>query len=145
MEWFGWALAAMGFMGLANLGMKAASLQGLGSASVLFWVVLGELPLALLYWACPNLRQPVRYVLPGAILGTIVWAVASSGFRFYVSRLGAFNKTYGALGAGVVLLLWFYLSGLIALVGGEVNAILVHEHHHGPGPPKPEPAGVVKA
>ena len=51
MVWFGWALAAMGFMGLANLGMKAASLKGLGSASVLFWVVLGELPVALVYWA----------------------------------------------------------------------------------------------
>ncbi|WLT31730.1 EamA family transporter [Geothrix sp. PMB-07] len=50
MAWFGWALAALGFMGLANLGMKAASMRGLGSASVLFWVVLGELPLALLYW-----------------------------------------------------------------------------------------------
>jgi drug/metabolite transporter (DMT)-like permease len=51
MEWFGWALAAMGFMGLANLGMKAAGLRGLSPASVLFWVVLGELPVALVYWA----------------------------------------------------------------------------------------------
>ena len=50
MAWFGWALAAMGFMGLANLGMKGASLRGLGSASVLFWVVLGEVPVALAYW-----------------------------------------------------------------------------------------------
>jgi drug/metabolite transporter (DMT)-like permease len=50
MVWFGWALAAMGFMGLANLGMKAASLRGLGPASVLFWVVVGELPVALAYW-----------------------------------------------------------------------------------------------
>ena len=51
MGWFSWALAAMGFMGLANLGMKAAGMRGLGSASVLFWVVLGELPVALAYWA----------------------------------------------------------------------------------------------
>jgi drug/metabolite transporter (DMT)-like permease len=51
MVWFGWALAAMGFMGLANLGMKAASLRGVSPASVLFWVVLGELPVALAYWA----------------------------------------------------------------------------------------------
>ncbi len=50
MVWLGWALAAMGFMGLANLGMKAASLRGLGPASVLFWVVLGEVPVALAYW-----------------------------------------------------------------------------------------------
>ena len=50
MAWLGWALAAMGFMGLANLGMKAANLKGLGPASVLFWVVLGEVPVALAYW-----------------------------------------------------------------------------------------------
>ena len=50
MAWLGWALAAMGFMGLANLGMKAASLRGLEPASVLFWVVVGEVPVALGYW-----------------------------------------------------------------------------------------------
>lgn len=50
MAWLGWALAAMGFMGLANLGMKAAGLKGLDSASVLLWVVLGEIPVALAYW-----------------------------------------------------------------------------------------------
>jgi len=50
MAWLGWALAAMGFMGLANLGMKAAGQRGLEPASVLFWVVLGEVPVALGYW-----------------------------------------------------------------------------------------------
>jgi len=50
MAWFGWALAAMGFMGVANLGMKAAGLKGTPPAGVLLWVVVGELPLALGYW-----------------------------------------------------------------------------------------------
>ena len=51
MGWFGWALAAMVFMGLGNLGMKAAGERGLSSAQVLFWVVAGELPLAVAYAA----------------------------------------------------------------------------------------------
>jgi drug/metabolite transporter (DMT)-like permease len=51
MAWLGWALSAFVFMGLGNLGMKAASQKGLEPAGVLFWVVLGELPLAVLYWA----------------------------------------------------------------------------------------------
>lgn len=72
MEWFGWALAAMGFMGLANLGMKAASLRGLGSASVLLWVVLGELPLALLYWVWRG--RPI-----GSATGT-AWALGAGLF-----------------------------------------------------------------
>lgn len=50
MAWWGWAVAAMGFMGIANLGMKASGLKGAPPASVLLWVVLGELPLALGYW-----------------------------------------------------------------------------------------------
>jgi len=50
MAWFGWALAAMGLMGVANLGMKAAGLRGTSPAGVLLWVVLGELPLAIGYW-----------------------------------------------------------------------------------------------
>ena len=72
MEWFGWALAAMGFMGLANLGMKAASLRGLGSASVLLWVVLGELPLALLYWLWRG--------RPGGSAGGTAWALGAGLF-----------------------------------------------------------------
>jgi drug/metabolite transporter (DMT)-like permease len=50
MAWLGWALSAFVFMGLANLGMKAAGQRGLEPAGVLFWVVIGELPLAVLYW-----------------------------------------------------------------------------------------------
>ncbi len=69
MAWVGWALAAFMFMGLANLGMKAASLKGLSPAGVLFWVVLGEIPLALIYW---TLRG--RPVGPG---GGVVWALGS--------------------------------------------------------------------
>ena len=50
MAWLGWALSAFVCMGLANLGMKVAGQRGLEPAAVLFWVVLGELPLAVLYW-----------------------------------------------------------------------------------------------
>ncbi|WP_291272889.1 EamA family transporter [Geothrix sp.] len=50
MAWLGWAMAAMVLMGLGNLGMKAASHHGLSPAGVLFWVVVGEVPLALAYW-----------------------------------------------------------------------------------------------
>jgi drug/metabolite transporter (DMT)-like permease len=69
MAWVGWALAAFVFMGLANLGMKAASLKGLSPAGVLFWVVLGEIPLALVYWALRG-----RPVGPG---GGVAWALGS--------------------------------------------------------------------
>jgi drug/metabolite transporter (DMT)-like permease len=72
MAWFGWALLAMGFMGLANLGMKAASLKGLGPASVLFWVVLGEIPVALAYWAWRG--------RPTGAVGGAGWALGAGVF-----------------------------------------------------------------
>jgi len=70
MAWLGWALAAMGFMAVANLGMRAASQRGLNPASVLFWVVLGEVPLALAYWAWRGrgTQEP---------LGGLAWALGA--------------------------------------------------------------------
>jgi drug/metabolite transporter (DMT)-like permease len=69
MAWLGWALAAFVFMGLGNLGMKGAGQRGLSSAGVLFWVVVGELPLAVLYGA---LKGRV-----GAPAGAVAWALGA--------------------------------------------------------------------
>ncbi len=94
MGWFGWALAAMGFMGLANLGMKAANLQGLGSATVLFWVVLGELPLALAYWGWRG--RPT-----GAPAG-VVWALGAGACTAVALILLNESFARGAKGAVAV-------------------------------------------
>ena len=72
MAWFGWALASMVLMGLGNLGMKAAGHRGLNPAAVLFWVVLGEVPLALAYWLWRG--------RPGGSAGATAWALAAGAF-----------------------------------------------------------------
>ena len=69
MAWLGWALAAFVFMGLGNIGMKAAGQRGLDPAGVLFWVVAGEVPLAVLYWAFRGRSG----VAPGAV----AWALGA--------------------------------------------------------------------
>ena len=69
MAWLGWALAAFVFMGLANLGMKAAGQRGLAPAGVLLWVVAGELPLALLYGALRSRS--------GAPAAAVAWALGA--------------------------------------------------------------------
>lgn len=72
MAWFGWALAAMGLMGIANLGMKAASLRGVSPAATLLWVVVGELPLAVAYWLWRG--------RPASSGGGITWALVAGVF-----------------------------------------------------------------
>ncbi len=60
----------------------------------------------------------------GAVIAAASWLVASSLFSVYVTHLGSYNKTYGALAAVVVLMLWLYLTVLCVLLGGEINAEL---------------------
>lgn len=63
-------------------------------------------------------------ILPGALVATGLWAVVSSGFRFYVISFGNYNQVYGAVGAVMILLLWLYLSAFAMLIGAQVNNVL---------------------
>lgn len=87
-------------------------------------VVFIMFALAVLYWVGPNVKQEFKWLSPGAILATVVWLVAISGFGIYVSRFGSYNKTYGTLGGVIVLMLVFYISSAIVLLGGELNSEL---------------------
>jgi membrane protein len=80
--------------------------------------------LAFLYWACPDVDHQFRYLTPGSVAGVLLWVVASLGFSAYATRLGNYNRTYGALAAGIVLLTWIYISSLIVLLGGVMNAVV---------------------
>ncbi len=60
-------------------------------------------------------------IMPGAMIGALLWAGVSKLFRVYVSNFGNYNLTYGALSAGIVLLLWLNLSSLILLIGAQLN------------------------
>jgi membrane protein len=77
---------------------------------------------ASLYYFGPYRKQRWRYVWPGAILATVLWLLATSGFGWYVRNIAHYNVMYGSVGAGIALLVWMYLMALIALFGCEFNA-----------------------
>jgi membrane protein len=116
-------------------GMKLASELGIdGAGATLF--TLGRWPLvimllliatAFIYWAGPNIDLPFRLLTPGAVVFAIGWILISYGFGLYVANFGSYNATYGTLGGVVMLLVWFYLTGLVLLIGAELNAVLAQE------------------
>ena len=81
--------------------------------------------LTLIFRFAPNLRQPrLEACLPGAVLSLVCWLAASAGFKAYLFAFGTFARTYGSLGAVIVLLIWLYVSGAAILIGGELNSII---------------------
>ncbi|KMY48604.1 YihY/virulence factor BrkB family protein [Peribacillus loiseleuriae] len=79
--------------------------------------------LTFLYKFAPNKKYLFKHVLPGAIVATVTWLIISIAFSFYVSNFGHYSSTYGSLGGVIVLMLWLYVTGLILVIGGEINAI----------------------
>jgi membrane protein len=96
---------------------------------VLLWlVVVGAL--AVLYRYGPS-RKPARWrwVIWGSVIAASLWIVVSVGFAFYVASFATYGKTYGALGAVIALLMWFYLSSFTVVIGGLVNAEMERQTH----------------
>lgn len=107
---------------------------------VLLFIILVMGSLTLLYRFAPP-RKPARWrwISPGSVAATIVWLLVSFGFSYYVSTFGTYNETYGALGAVVVLMMWFFLSGYAVIAGAMINAQMEYQTSADTtrGPPKP--------
>lgn len=109
---------------------------GIGHTAVTVWdiakwpvlLILVMLMLALLYWACPNVRQRgFRWITPGGALAVVIWLVASGGFAVYVANFASYNKTYGSLAGVIIFLVWLWISNLAVLLGAEFDAEIEHE------------------
>jgi membrane protein len=119
-----------------KLGDAIATHIGGGHAFNVFWNIVRwpmilafiSLALAVLYWAGPNIKQKFKWISPGAILATIVWLLAIGGFGLYVSKFGKYDKTYGTLGGMIVLLLVFYISSMVIMLGGQLNSELAKRY-----------------
>ena len=81
------------------------------------------LTFAVLYYWAPDVKKRCwRWLTPGGTIGIIGWLVASLGFRTYIHFFDTYSVTYGSLGAVIILLMWFYITGLMLLLGAEINS-----------------------
>jgi membrane protein len=126
--------AVLGFLAVLSLGVAvpfALQLLPLGDAAeivllLLRWTLLWTVAiagLALVYRYAPDREHAQwRWITPGSLIAATLWLAGSLLFALYVRNWGSYGETYGALGGVVVLLMWFYLSGYVVILGAEINA-----------------------
>ena len=96
---------------------------------------------AAIYYFAPDVEEQHWYwITPGSVAGVVLWAIASGGLRAYLHFFNSYTKIYGSLGAVIILLLWFYVTGLAILIGGEINATIEHAAAER-GHPEAKPVG----
>ena len=130
------ALALMIFFSLALLifgrviGEAVFARFGLEQFFYFLWTYLRYLipvlfvfiALCFLYKYAPSVSLSLRSVYPGAVIATTGWILTSQVFAYYVNNFGNFSRTYGSIGGIIVFLIWLYLSSVVVLSGGEINA-----------------------
>jgi membrane protein len=103
---------------------------------------------AIVYYAAPNVEvRRFRWITPGAIVGVLLWILASAAFFLYVSNFSSYSATYGAFAGAVILLVWLWLTNVALLFGAELNAVVdlrrspyLPLSYDGPMLPEKEPA-----
>ncbi|MDT5061142.1 MAG: rane protein [Acidobacteriota bacterium] len=86
---------------------------------VLFFILLA---FNLIYYFAPDKKQGWKWVTPGSVIGAALWLLISFGFKTYLKYFNSYSATYGSLGALIIMMLWFYFTGMAILIGGEVNS-----------------------
>lgn len=124
--------ASLMFYG-GSVGEKIAFGLGFGNAFELTWKLL-QLPaiiifvllsFSIIYYFGPDRqRHSWQVISPGAVCALVLWFLVTVFFRMYLQRFNNYGATYGSLGAVIILLLWFYLTGAAILIGGEINSEL---------------------
>jgi len=114
-----------------EIGESIALWFGLGDAFSLGWKIL-QWPIvlafvlftfALIYYFAPDIKEQEWYwITPGSVVGVVLWLLVSFSLRIYLRYFNNYSVTYGSLGAVIILMLWFYLSGAAILIGGQVNS-----------------------
>jgi membrane protein len=136
------------FVAVLFVGVAMPLAPGMAGSAVLAvrWLLMfciAVLALAVVYRFAPDREAPKwRWVTPGSLIAATLWLIGSALFSLYVRNWGSYGRIYGALGGVVVLVLWFYLSGYVIVLGAEINAEMERQTAKDTtaGAPKPQGA-----
>ena len=120
----------LGYLGAKTFFYRIWSLLRYGISFTLLLITF-----YLIYRYLPNRKLKDSHVLPGTIFATFGWIGASLLFSFYVNNFGSYATVYGSLGGMFALIIWLYISTLIFLLGGAINAICSDTNKEGDGKP----------
>jgi membrane protein len=140
-------IVAFGLLAVVPAVIEALPLGVVGTilAQVARWLLLLAMfagSLGVLYRLAPDRDAPrFRWVSLGAVVATVLWAMASVGFSLYVDNFGSYDKTYGAIAGVIVLMLWIYLTCYLVLLGAEINSEAEHQTAHDTTTGEPQPMG----
>jgi len=135
-----------------QLGAYVANWVGLGVVFEMVWnilrwpviLILVTIAIAAIYYFAPDVEQQWKWLAPGSLFAVTLWTILSLGFSYYVNNFGSYDKTYGSIGAIIVMLTWMYASGFVVLVGGEINAEIEHASADGKNPGEKQASDSVK-
>jgi membrane protein len=128
-------LVAVLTLAVFNVGAYLSAIAGLPESATslgkpLSWAMVFvaiTLALDVLYYLAPDAKLPFKWITPGGFLATILLFLADGALSYYVSKLGNYGQVYGQLGAVIVFMLWLYVTGLMVLLGLEINAVIARK------------------
>jgi membrane protein len=125
------ALVALALVLTGPIVDAVGSSIGIGSTALTIWdiakwpvmLLVVIVMFSVLYYAAPNVKLPgFKWITPGSAVAVVVWLIASAAFAFYVANFSSYDKTYGALGGVVCMLVWMWITNVALLFGVELNA-----------------------
>ncbi len=108
---------------------------GLESLFVTLWtwlrwpvaLLLMVISIAAIYYVAPSIDHRFQLITPGATFAVLAWIAASLGFNYYVGNFANYSAMYGSIGTIIVLLLYFFISAAVLLLGAEINSAIEHQ------------------
>ncbi len=119
---YGWQLVQYG---LAGIGLKVSSPLILVTIQWIAILLVMLLVCEIIYNLLPNFEKiKWLWITPGSIVAIILWISLTTGFRTYLGYFNTYDRTYGSLGAVIIMMLWLYLTAMALMIGGAINAVM---------------------